>query len=242
MLITTVDPLNEGALYTLTIVSGPLFDSCANDQHNQDNFVAIGSSVNFHAWAFIPCLATFETFDVGGGNTVDIVTGSPLYPGHPRIMENGKTRYYISSVYTRNAYPDDSHEAYGGHMTGFFVAPVDGSYQFAIASDDNSALYLSTDANPANKVSIATMPDWTGDLQYVERDPQGANDSVWTTTVSAPITLSAGSRYYFEAIWKEGGGGDHCEVAVRLPGGPPIANGQTPMGPEFIGTIANPDD
>jgi len=75
---------------------------------------------------------------------------------------------------------------------------------------------LSTDATPANKVSIATMPIWTGDLQYVERDPGGPNDMVWTTTVSANIPLVAGNRYYFEALYKEGGGGDHCEVTVRL--------------------------
>ncbi|HMC27400.1 MAG TPA: hypothetical protein VKM56_06360, partial [Verrucomicrobiae bacterium] len=73
------------------------------------------------------------------------------------------------------------------------------------------------------------------------RDPGGGNDMVWTTTVSGNITLAAGHRYYFEALHKEGGGGDHCEVAVRLPGAPAIADGQEPVGPDYIGSLVNPD-
>jgi len=241
VVLTTFDPLSEGVLYTATVVGTPLYDSCASDTHNNQNFVAQGSFAQFHAWAFIPCLVKFETYEAGNGANVSDLTGSPVYPNSPRVMENGKTAYYISAVNSRLAYPDDSHEAYGARMSGWFTAPADGNYQFAIASDDGGAFYLSTDASPANKVSIATMPEWTGDLQYVERDPGGANDRIWTTTVSTPVTLAAGNRYYFEALYKEGGGGDHCEVTVRLPGGPAIANGQAPMGPEFVGTIANPD-
>jgi hypothetical protein len=35
-----------------------------------------------------------------------------------------------------------------------------------------------------------------------------------------PISLTAGNRYYIEAIWKEGGGGDYCDVAWRKVGDP----------------------
>ena len=41
-----------------------------------------------------------------------------------------------------------------------------GSYTFWIASDDNSELLLSINDNPANKVSIATVPDWTDSRQW----------------------------------------------------------------------------
>src|SRR6185503_5323883 len=33
---------------------------------------------------------------------------------------------------------------------------------------------------------------------------------------SAPFTLTAGQKYYLEALWKEGGGGDYCQVAAKL--------------------------
>src|SRR5438105_4307232 len=181
VVLTTFDPMIEGSNYTATVTGAPLYDKCGNDANK--NFVAQGSTATFHAWAFIPCLVKFETYNAGSGANVSDLTGSPLYPNHPRVMENGKTAYYIAGVSSRLAYPDDSHEAYGGRMTGFFVPPVDGDYQFAIASDDGGAFFLSTDDSPANKVSIATMPEWTGDRQYVERDPGGANDKPWTTTV-----------------------------------------------------------
>ena len=40
-------------------------------------------------------------------------------------------------------------------MLGYVTPPTTGYYTFWIASDDNSELWLSTDANPANKVRIA---------------------------------------------------------------------------------------
>ncbi len=47
------------------------------------------------------------------------------------------------------------------------------------------------------------------------------------TQVSAPVTLSQGQPYYMEALMKEGGGGDHVSVGVKLPSGVlqrPISN------------------
>src|SRR5206468_9364270 len=75
----------------------------------------------------------------------------------------------------------------------------------------------------AHKTQIASVPGWTGFREYTLRTGDNAPLS---GTVSTPITLVAGNRYYLEALYKEGGGGDHCEVAVRRPGDPPIANGQ----------------
>ena len=42
-------------------------------------------------------------------------------------------------------------------MRGFFVPPKDDDYTFMIRSDDSSELYLSTDDDPANKVSISLI-------------------------------------------------------------------------------------
>ena len=44
---------------------------------------------------------------------------------------------------------------------------------------------------------------------------------------SAPVSLTRGQVYYTEVLMKEGGGGDHVSVGVKLPSGVlqrPIAN------------------
>ena len=49
---------------------------------------------------------------------------------------------------------------YGVQLKGFLHPPTTDDYQFAIASDDNSQLWLSTDADPANRVLIAQETGW----------------------------------------------------------------------------------
>ena len=52
------------------------------------------------------------------------------------------------------------------------------------------------------------MPGWTNALDYTK----------YTSQRSAEIELTAGNRYYFEIIHKEGYGGDHFSVAWEGPG------------------------
>ena len=91
---------------------------------------------------------------------------------------------------------------YGTRLRGYITAPVTGSYTFWIASDDNSELWLSTNDNPVNKVKIASVPDWTDSRQW----------NKFPSQKSAAITLTAGQRYYVEALQKEGDGGDNLAV------------------------------
>jgi hypothetical protein len=88
-------------------------------------------------------------------------------------------------------------------------APETGNYTFWIASDDNSELWLSTSDNPANKVLIASVNGWTGVRQWTQLASQQ----------SVPVALTAGRRYYIEALHKDGGGGDHVSVGWQLPSG-----------------------
>ena len=62
--------------------------------------------------------------------------------------------------------PTDWADNYGTRMRGYITAPVTGSYTFWIASDDNSELWLSLNDNPANKVRIGSVPEWTGSRQW----------------------------------------------------------------------------
>lgn len=98
---------------------------------------------------------------------------------------------------------------YGARIRGYICPPVTGDYIFWIASNDHSELWLSTDDNPANKRKIANLTNATGVYEW-EKFP---------SQKSARIALTAGKRYYIEALHKQGVGSDHVAVGWRLPGG-----------------------
>ncbi|MCI4671618.1 MAG: T9SS type A sorting domain-containing protein [Bacteroidia bacterium] len=105
--------------------------------------------------------------------------------------------------------PTNVADNYGGRIRGYIFPPQTGTYNFWIASDDQGELFISIDDDPANKVSIANVPGWTSSRQWAKYpdDQQGS------------VSLVAGQRYYFEARFKEGGGGDNLAVRWQLPDG-----------------------
>jgi hypothetical protein len=104
-------------------------------------------------------------------------------------------------------------------MQALLIAPVSGSYTFAVSSDDNSQLYMSTDENPANKTLIASVGTWTSSREFQKEGTQ----------ISAARTLVAGQRYYMEVLQAEGGGGDNLAVTWQRPGDPAIVNANIPI-------------
>lgn len=113
--------------------------------------------------------------------------------------------------------PVDIGSFFGRRMRGFLRAPATGDYTFYIAGDDNCQLWLSSDITVSNAVMIASSPSWTSPYQWTK----------YTEQQSQIIHLNAGDVYYFEVVHKEGGGGDHVEVAW---------NGPTLSGPVVIGS------
>lgn len=140
---------------------------------------------------------TYERWDEIKGETIDRVpTDTP-----PDVTQQ----------VPRFQAPSDVGIDYAARLRGFLTAPASGIYTFWISSDDNSALYLSSDENPANKQRIAHvtgMPAWT---DYEEWDK-------FPTQKSAPVTLVAGTRYYVEAVFKEDIAEDHLAVGWLKPG------------------------
>lgn len=127
-------------------------------------------------------------------NSIDnTLIADPRYPGSPTSVS------YSIGFNSRTVYPDDSHEGYGGRISGLIIPPTTGAYRFFIYSDDSSRLSLSTDDKAANAVQIA---EETGCCNVFTEPDQG------TTRTSEPVNLVAGRKYYIEGIWKEGGGGD----------------------------------
>src|ERR1051325_1367093 len=123
------------------------------------------------------------------GSAVANLTSAPNFPARP-------DEEFIESAFEA---PSNFAENYGQRMRALLTPPVTGSYIFWISSDDNSVLYLSTDADPAHKVQIATVTSWTNSRQW----------TTYPSQKSVAITLTNGFRYYIEALQKEGGGGDN---------------------------------
>ncbi|MDA7676551.1 PA14 domain-containing protein [bacterium] len=112
---------------------------------------------------------------------------------------------------------------YGVQLIGFLHPPETADYQFAIASDDNSQLWLSTDENPANRVLIAKETGWQPIRKY---------QAVGDEATSEFISLEAGKAYYIEILNKEGGGGDN--VAVAWTTGDALVEGALPISGDYL--------
>jgi hypothetical protein len=56
---------------------------------------------------------------------------------------------------------------------------------------------------------------------------------------SAPQALTAGTPYYLEALYKEGTGGDFCQVAAKLDTDPTPPNTLAPIGPQSLASLAD---
>jgi YVTN family beta-propeller protein len=160
------------------------------------------TSVSFNWIVLLPNLGTGqimrEYWTSINGVTVASLTSNTVFPANP----NG--RDLQPSFDSPQNWDDNT----GQRLRGFLYVPVTGQYQFFISSDDESSLKLSTDANPANAVEIASQPGYT--------PPQ-----TWTwypQQASVLTTLQAGKRYYIEALMKDGAGDDHLSVGWKKPG------------------------
>ncbi|MCE9540360.1 MAG: PQQ-dependent sugar dehydrogenase, partial [Bacteroidetes bacterium] len=98
---------------------------------------------------------------------------------------------------------------YGSRIRGYICPPTTGNYIFWIASDNDSELWLSTNDQPANKIKIAFVPGFTSSRNWIKYPQQK----------SGLINLTAGKKYYIEAIHREGTEGDNLAVGWQLPNG-----------------------
>jgi hypothetical protein len=137
--------------------------------------------------------------NIGAGTTIPDLTGNVNYPDNP----TGRETLDIFEG------PVDWADNYGSRLYGWLMPPESGDYTFWIASDDPGQLWLSTDADPANKQMIASVPGWTPSRDF---DNTGGGTG-GASQKSLAISLVKGKAYYIEALMKEGGGGDNIAVA-----------------------------
>lgn len=139
-----------------------------------------------------------QYFDGIPGMILDDLTSADIFPGQPTEVV----------PITELARLTKRGDEFGALVRGYIIPPVNGDYQFFLASDDESTFSLSSDSSPENLRQIAHVPRWTNVQSYNQYSSQR----------SGTIQLTGGEQYYFELLHKQAGGGDHFSVAWSGPG------------------------
>ncbi len=115
---------------------------------------------------------------------------------------------------------------YVNRVSGWFIPPTSDNYTFFIACDDDSDLFLSTDATMGNKRIIAQEGGWSGSHSWLtvgggnsvasqKRSDQFSPDGGVTVPYASGIPLTAGQPYFVELVHYQGGGGDNFGVTYQ---------------------------
>ncbi len=152
------------------------------------------------------------------------------------------TLTYVESVSSFNTAVNKA-DNYAERVSGWFTPTQSGKYVFFVASDDDSDLFVSTDASPANKKLVAHQNTWGNQYEWTTAEGGGKaggvadvdqkNSSLFTPDagVTVPfaggIQLNSGTSYYIEGVHHEGGGGDDFAATFKLLADADPANGTT---------------
>lgn len=149
------------------------------------------------------------------GGTVEDLLSSPRFPDQP-------DRVGVVSVFEGESIPMGQ---FGRRISGWIQPTKTADYIFYLASDDGGRLSLSTDESTGNLREIARVDGWAGSRAWSSLGPE---------SMSQPIRLIAGRRYFVEALHKEGGGWNSFSVAWSKVGEPALKDGDEPIGGEFL--------
>ncbi|NBC84457.1 MAG: carbohydrate-binding protein [Bacteroidetes bacterium] len=150
---------------------------------------------------------TYQKWDGISGTAVSDLTGNSNFPDNP---SGTSTRASMEA-------PTNTGDDYGARLIGTICAPETGTYYFWIAADDNCELWLSSDENESNESQIAGHTGWTNSREW----------NKYSSQKSSGISLTAGNKYFIEALMKEAGGGDNLAVGWRKPSD---GDGTSPVG------------
>jgi hypothetical protein len=124
--------------------------------------------------------------------------------------------------------PVDSIEDGGEMVSGFFTPPDSGMYEFSLVADDGGILYFGE--SEASKTKIASVKSFLGtNAPGTSYSSQESTHKFWTETqrearsVSEPISLVGGKKYYIAAVEVNRQGRDALSVAVKGGGWNPNA-------------------
>jgi len=213
----------QGTAYTVT-VSGVL------DMAFTPNTIQAASTITFNSFSAQVGGLRMDIFllpELANATDVASLVASDKY-----VNNTPDLTFYVRSASSRPVYGGGVLDQYGGRLSGWIKPTETADYNLFIRSDDLSELYLSMDETAANKTLIASVTACCG--PYREPD-------LGFTETSAAVHLEKDKRYYVEALWKEGGGGDYVDVAWRKVGDTFAAQALPAIPGSVLETLAPPN-
>jgi len=222
----STEEMGEGKTFTLSIKGGK--DLAGNSIDGK-------VEVTFDSYVFSRGFLTYEFFGGIPGVTVEGLLDSEKFDANLPDTVPGfeSSAVYLPAFSTFSKFGNIA-DNYGAKISGYVIPPRDGFYEFHIRSDDASQLYISSDELPENTELVAEELNCCGSfMESGEPETGGPADD-----------LVAGTQYYVEALYKEGGGGDWFEAAWRHDEDAEIipAGALKPISGGMIGTFAPPQD
>jgi len=118
--------------------------------------------------------------------------------------------------------PDRGVDNYNMMMWGWVTIPEDGEYDWWLGSDDQGALYVSTDGAWENVERVAEITGWQTINDWTQAESGGRNASSLYPDGPGPQTYAAGDTLAVWAYMTERGGGDHLSIGWIPPWGTDI--------------------
>ncbi len=256
-LLTTALP--EGHLFTLTI------NGVQDMASSPPNTIANNTQVQFRSYVFASGAVLHKKYnnmnDASGWN-LNNLWNDPRFPNFPDRQEiMPMFEYPLNGVY-RDATADPVRNYYDT-LEGYFTPAAEGDYVFYVTGGDMNNLYISTDADPANKYLVASLNGWTdprhwnvaaGDAQNPpDARTNGLRSDYYTgnlwpgrgdpATGNALIHLQANTRYYMLSVHHDfsWSGADDFAVTYTLAGAAvPALDSAPALAGSQIGTYLDP--
>jgi len=167
----------------------------------------------------LSCLAVGSIARAGNGIVYEVWRGlrdpgageaffQPLYES-PKWPFNPDQSYVVN----RFEGARDAWDNYASRLYGYVTIPSDGNYNFYVASDDQSELWL----------SVEGWPDLVERIAYIDTYNATTGPPDWgefASQKSATFALKARQVVYLEGLQRDSGGSDHFFVGWEGPGIP----------------------
>ena len=244
--VSIAGPLATNSTYNVSyavVSDSGSYDCVVTIPNFANTLTSSAATVTVQPSTFITGYLKYEYFpgflrtDVEGGTA-----GSPSFAGNTI----GSDKSGAAAIFETGVSFADN---YANRFSGFFVPSETADYVFFVASDDDSDLFLSTDATPANKRMIAQEASWSNSrswnttgagLASQKRSDQWV-DASGATPWAAGIHLLAGAHYYLEGVHHEGGGGDDFAATYTVLGtGDPLDGDAPKLTGNVIGVLVPP--
>lgn len=181
-------------------------------------------------------VATVREYRSIGGVHLSRLKESPRHPGNPDAVAYATSLEWPAGE-GGSLPPTHARNRYGWTISGYLYPPTNGVYTFHLAASDEAEFWLSADENPSRASLLCREPFGNGIRAYLTENRRSRVDvgspNERLENVSVPVTLSAGRPYWFQALAKEGGGGENLAVTWTS-GRLRAVDGQAPIPGEHL--------